>query len=255
MKIADIELPDIIMPNEYIGYLYCAINIINQKKYIGKHKLPKRKKCYENNIKIDFSYIGSGKCLKRAISKYGICNFIYVIFDYASSLRELNEKEIMYIEMYNANKRKDFYNIAKGGEGGDTISNNPNKKDIIQRSVTTLRNNPEKNYEKNKKVSIKLKGRPSHKKGKLGKPHTKEFKMYLSQLNKGKIVSTDTRKKQSQNNKGTKNPSHITKVYRDICFICASLFYIKHNINIEILSKKYKKLYDVLCFKMSCMSI
>lgn len=246
MKIANIFLPDTLMPKEYVGYIYCVINTINNKKYIGKHKLPNKKKHYLNNIKIDFSYIGSGKCLRRAISKYGLHNFIYVIFDYASTLNELNEKEIYYINLYNANKNNDFYNIANGGEGGDTISNNPNKNMIMKKCSETLKNNTYVNTERKRKLSIKLKGRTSHKKGKPGKPHSLEFKKHLSELYKGRIVSIETRKKQSINNKGDNNPSHITKLYRDIIFLCFSLYYITNNIDLVCTSKKYNMIYENL---------
>lgn len=43
------------------GYVYQTINLINGKKYIGKHK---------SNV-FDESYKGSGVYLSRAIKKYG----------------------------------------------------------------------------------------------------------------------------------------------------------------------------------------
>lgn len=41
-------------------YIYMTTNLINEKKYIGKHK-----------GELDGSYLGSGTALLRAIDKYG----------------------------------------------------------------------------------------------------------------------------------------------------------------------------------------
>lgn len=47
------------------GYIYETTNLINNKKYIGKHIC--------NNF--DENYYGSGVTLKRALNKYGKENF------------------------------------------------------------------------------------------------------------------------------------------------------------------------------------
>lgn len=47
------------------GYIYITTNIINNKKYIGKHKAKVHSK----------SYLGSGVILNEAIKKYGRSNF------------------------------------------------------------------------------------------------------------------------------------------------------------------------------------
>lgn len=97
---------------QYYGYIYMTINLINNKKYIGKKK-----------GKIDNWYLGSGIYLKRAINKYGKENFKKEILDICYSLEEQNQKEKEWIEKYNAVEDNMFYNIASGGDGGDIISN------------------------------------------------------------------------------------------------------------------------------------
>ena len=88
-------------------YIYKITNKINGKWYIGKH-----------NGK-DPNYMGSGKLLKRAIDKHGSENFEKVILESCSSEKELNEREIYWIDSTNAVKDPSSYNLATGGTGGD----------------------------------------------------------------------------------------------------------------------------------------
>ena len=90
------------------GYIYITTNNINNKKYIGKHKC--------NTF--DTSYKGSGKLIKEAILKYGIENFTTEILETCDSLQNLNDREIYWIQHFNACQDNSFYNIAKGGDGG-----------------------------------------------------------------------------------------------------------------------------------------
>lgn len=94
-------------------YIYLTINLINNKKYIGQHNGKKK------------NYIGSGIALKKAIKKYGKKNFKLHILEYVEDLSKLDEREIFYINLFNAVKSKDFYNMAEGGLNcGRTIPSN-----------------------------------------------------------------------------------------------------------------------------------
>ena len=86
------------------GYIYQVTNTINHKTYIGKKKGP-----------FDSNYFGSGKIIKQSIRKNGKSKFKLELIEECYSLIELNEREIYYIAM-----RSPEYNIAKGGDGGDT---------------------------------------------------------------------------------------------------------------------------------------
>lgn len=90
------------------GYIYITTNILNNRKYIGKHK----------SIVFDPNYHGSGKAIKNAINKYGVENFVTEILECCETLKELNEKEIYYISLNDAVNSKEFYNLKDGGEGG-----------------------------------------------------------------------------------------------------------------------------------------
>lgn len=104
--------------------IYCATNLINGKKYIGKDK--------KNNP----LYLGSGKTLNKAIKKYGKESFKKQILAYAETEEFLNELEEYYIDYYSAQKSNLFYNIAKGGTGGRTcIDKSPFAKTIYQYSL------------------------------------------------------------------------------------------------------------------------
>ncbi len=96
---------------EKYGFVYMTENLINGKKYIGQRK-------YTDGWE---EYLGSGKLLKLAIDKYGRENFQKVILQDAYSKDELNELERYYIKLYDACKRKDFYNLAGGGTGGNVL--------------------------------------------------------------------------------------------------------------------------------------
>ena len=101
--------------------------MINNKFYVGKDK-------YNNP-----HYLGSGKILKEAIKKYGKENFIKEVLEVCKSIEEVNERETFWIKELNAINFG--YNIALGGEGGDTISNNPRKDEISKKHSEWLLNN------------------------------------------------------------------------------------------------------------------
>jgi len=94
------------------GFIYITTNNVNGKKYIGK--------CTYARINGWEDYLGSGKLVKKAIEKYGIENFSREIVCEADSKIELDIAEKFYINLYDACKSSDFYNIASGGDGGNT---------------------------------------------------------------------------------------------------------------------------------------
>lgn len=99
---------------EYKYYIYMTINLINNKKYIGKRKC----KCDINQDE----YLGSGKVLKQAIKKYGKENFIKRILEICDNKNICDEREKYWIALYDATHSDEFYNIASGGEGGNTYA-------------------------------------------------------------------------------------------------------------------------------------
>lgn len=85
------------------GYIYLTTNKINGKQYVGQHA--------KRNF--DIKYKGSGKTLLKAFKKYGKENFECHIIDTAESQEELNDKEFVYIELYQT--LETGYNLCEGG--------------------------------------------------------------------------------------------------------------------------------------------
>lgn len=102
----------------------------NGKVYIGKSK-----SFDDRKLKHYYSTRYYNTKLTKAINKYGFDSINWEILYQTDDLQDLNEKEIELIKAYNS--IKDGYNISTGGDGGDTISNNPNRIDIIKRQLTT----------------------------------------------------------------------------------------------------------------------
>jgi group I intron endonuclease len=89
--------------------VYLITNKINEKQYVGQttQSLPRRWKfhCSKNSNCL---------ALKSAIQKYGIDNFSIEIVYTASSLEELNKKEIEFINKFNT-LSPNGYNLTTGG--------------------------------------------------------------------------------------------------------------------------------------------
>lgn len=99
--------------------IYKTTNHVNGKIYIG----------YDSKNRTLSEYAGSGRLLKFAIEKYGIENFSKEILEYVTE-DNWEEREIFWVNEFSSTDRKIGYNITKGGDGGDTFSNNPNKEAI-----------------------------------------------------------------------------------------------------------------------------
>lgn len=98
-----------------IFYVYLTTNLITGKKYIGQRS-------YKGVFIDEDPYLGSGKLLKQAISKYGSKNFKKEILEVCPTKELLDEREKYYISKYDAVNSRDFYNLAEGGSGGNTYA-------------------------------------------------------------------------------------------------------------------------------------
>ncbi len=99
--------------------VYKTVNKLNGKIYVGLRRLDLEK-----------GYLGSGKLISSAVDKYGITAFDREILCVCVSRNDADDKEKTYINSLSANDRNIGYNIAKGGNGGDTFTHNPNKEKI-----------------------------------------------------------------------------------------------------------------------------
>ena len=105
------------------GLIYSVTNKINGKVYIGKtvNTLEQRKSQHF----VTYNKQRYSSLLYYSIMKYGWDNFSWDVVEMVD-LDNLNNREIELISLYGT------LNIAKGGEGGDTISNHPQRDMIVQ---------------------------------------------------------------------------------------------------------------------------
>ena len=153
---------------EIFGFIYLTTNLVNGKRYIGRHK-----------GKESDSYLGSGIYIKPAIKKYGKHNFKRETLAYAYSNDELNELEKYFIKLYNAVEDKMFYNVAEGG--------------YIQPSVGGMKGK-QHSQETKVKISESLKGNPNlQTRSMSGKKHSDEAKKKISDTRKEKGLARGER--------------------------------------------------------------
>ena len=90
-------------------YLYKITNLINGKGYIGITNDYKKRwanhKCNNNPT----------MAIAKAIKKYGVENFKFVVLLSNIPLEEIDDKEIEYIKKYHTHVSENGYNISKGG--------------------------------------------------------------------------------------------------------------------------------------------
>jgi len=92
------------------GIIYKAINLLNNKIYIGKTEksLEKRKRSHKTS-----SYT---KGIDGAIKKYGFVFFYWEVID-ECKIEKLNERESYYIKKLKSHVSEGGYNLTFGGEG------------------------------------------------------------------------------------------------------------------------------------------
>ena len=162
--------------------VYKITNLIDNKIYIGKHQTKD----------LNDGYMGSGKRIKASIKKYGLENFkkeILYIFD---DEKTMNAKEAELVsEDFCA--RQDTYNICFGGKGGwGFINKNKTTEELklfhtlgakasykIQNKKYWERYKIDESYRLKRKESMK-----NHKSF-LGRSHTQETKLQMSNSHKG----------------------------------------------------------------------
>ena len=101
--------------------IYKTTNLINGKIYIGQTR------------KTAPSYYGSGTVIRHAIKKYGKENFSREILEECCTEKELNEREIYWIDFYDSCNPDIGYNILIGG-ANINIFNQPNG-DLIREKI------------------------------------------------------------------------------------------------------------------------
>lgn len=113
------------------GYIYKTINCVNGKIYVGQKK---------SSTFLGEQYLGSGVRLRSAIQHYGIDKFKVELLDIADNKEQLDHKETFWISELNSQSPDIGYNIANGGDGGDTFTQHDDfeKEEIIAKIKQSL---------------------------------------------------------------------------------------------------------------------
>jgi group I intron endonuclease len=202
------------------GYVYVIINKINGKYYYGKTF------CIENRW--NKHILNANKKINRklydAMNHYGYENFsihqIKEIIDIKENIVDkLNNAEIYFVKFSMSNNSKFGYNMTNGGEGGDTFTNHPNKKEIIEkrRKANSGKKRSKEFCELMKKITknidpeIRKKGGKKAAKNRLKRIQEKgytEKELIAQKKNKERLVaynkSPEGRKRVSEQFKGKK---------------------------------------------------
>lgn len=187
-------------------FVYVTTCIVTGNYYIGLHST--------NNL-LD-GYIGSGQRLWRSIKKHGKDSHTCEILEMFNSRKEAADYEKFIVTWDLIQQDKACMNLAPGGEGGDKISNHPNRDQILA----------SKNYDwmKSKdhylKMSEALKAKTPERllflqnqqyhmmemRRKNGYKHSAETKKKISEKSQSSTV--EVRCKISKTLSGRKNPKH-----------------------------------------------
>lgn len=110
------------------GIIYCATNLINNKKYIGQTTRSIHRRKLEH---ISSAYRNGKYSFHKAILKYGETNFQWSVLDTAKSIEDLDEKEIYWINHFST-YGSGGYNMSVGGQ---SLKRNNDNADEVSRML------------------------------------------------------------------------------------------------------------------------
>lgn len=168
--------------------IYKTTNLVNGKFYIGAHITSNK----------EDGYLGSGKLLLKAISKYGRGAFKKEILYICENRKEMYAKEASVV-CENLVKNEACYNLIPGGRGGTGKKmSEDSKKKISSKNTGKLHTNAtKKKLSEAGKLYYKTNENPM-----LGKKASQETRDKISTAGLGKKVSNSTRKKMSEAHTG-----------------------------------------------------
>ena len=142
--------------------VYQTRNTINGKIYVGVHKNSSDDGLFDG-------YLGSGTILREAIRKHGKENFERTtISEHETELGAFLEEKNIVDKVFL--RRRDTYNIAEGGLGGDRITNHPRRDDYRDKISKTC---------KEKEIHKNFGDTSGENNGFFGKSHTDDTKRRL----------------------------------------------------------------------------
>lgn len=177
--------------------VYCHINKINNKKYVGITSREVKKRWLNGK-----GYQGNHH-FNNAIKKYGWDNFEHQIIAENLTKNEAEKMEIELIKEWNLQDPKVGYNLA---DGGNIIN------DTIKKKISKTLKGHKVSSETREKISVALKNRVADPKVinalvayRKGSPLSKDHKRKISESEKGKVLSEETKQKLRVVAMGNKN--------------------------------------------------
>jgi group I intron endonuclease len=179
--------------------------------------------------KFDESYYGSGKHIKYAVNKYGKDNFKREILEWCNSKDSLINREVYWIQQYDAMDASVGYNILPGGEGGYTMCGKHHT-DEVKLKIGNIHRGEKHTEEHNQKI------RESVSKALKGKKHSDEWKKHSSEAlkgrkawNKGLKMSDEFCEKNRKSHIGQKNTEQQNKIMSNLFSGVNNPFYGCHH--------------------------
>lgn len=128
------------MNNIQTGYIYKITNIINNKIYIGQTHIKNPIKRWADHF--NDAYVNHHDYfLYRALRKSGIENFTFQIIEKDIPIKDLNEREMFFIKLFNSNDSEFGYNLTKGGQLSHSSKYNL---DQVLKVISDIKKYPEK---------------------------------------------------------------------------------------------------------------
>jgi group I intron endonuclease len=160
-----------IMSNYKYHTVYLTTNLINGKKYLGKH----------STNKIDDRYLGSGVLLLKAINKYGRKNFKKETLFVFGLEKDAYKKESELALILKVRTNSNFYNLTDCGEGNNYWQGKKRSPETIQKLIDSHIGQKAWN-----------KGLPKEQQPNFGKKPSEETCKKIGNSNRGKKVSEET---------------------------------------------------------------
>lgn len=177
--------------------VYCIINTINNKKYIGITTQGIYERFRKHKIE---ATSGSDRYLCKAFRKYGVDSFeIKLIDDSAKTFEELKKQEVAYISQFDT-FIPNGYNMTIGGDGTMGRKHTDEAKKKISEKRKGFKYTDEEK-EKIRKKSIEI----SYWKG---KKLSEEARKKISDAKKGKKLSEETKEKRKYIYEAMKGENH-----------------------------------------------
>lgn len=164
--------------------IYCIINRINNKVYIGQSlNLQKRFKEHKTDLK---KGIHVNTHLQNAYNKYGVENFIFKVIMFCDA-SELNKYENFFIKIFHATDRNKGYNILQ------YANQNPSTVQEVKNKISKANKGRKHTQEWKEKASYWNSGNKNNMYGKpgtwLGKKFSKEHRQNISNALKKDLPS------------------------------------------------------------------